>query len=119
LPVRLRSEIERKFKNQEFTCEKELTMSIISGKYKVVIIWHLGNEGPRRFGQLFRLFNGISNRILTKQLRDLEQDGIIARHVYAVAPPKVGVLSYRAGKYPAAHCQRNLPLGERKHAVLL
>ncbi|MDR2757757.1 MAG: helix-turn-helix transcriptional regulator [Spirochaetaceae bacterium] len=64
-------------------------MSIISGKYKVVIIWHLGNEGPLRFGELFKLFTGISNRILTKQLRDLEQDGIISRSIYPVVPPKV------------------------------
>jgi DNA-binding HxlR family transcriptional regulator len=64
-------------------------MSIISGKYKIVIIWHLGNEGPHRYGQLFKLFPGISNRILTKQLRDLEQDGIISRTIYPVVPPKV------------------------------
>jgi DNA-binding HxlR family transcriptional regulator len=64
-------------------------MSIISGKYKVVIIWHLGHEGPLRYNELFKLFSGISNRILTKQLRDLEQDGIISRHVYPVVPPKV------------------------------
>jgi DNA-binding HxlR family transcriptional regulator len=89
LPIQLRAEIERKFKNHEFTCEKELTMSIISGKYKVVIIWHLGNEGPLRFGELFKLFTGISNRVLTKQLRDLEQDGIISRSIYPVVPPKV------------------------------
>jgi DNA-binding HxlR family transcriptional regulator len=89
LAIPLRSEIERKFKNHEFTCEKELTMSIISGKYKVVIIWHLGNEGPHRYGALFRLFHSISNRILTKQLRDLEMDGIISRRVYPVVPPKV------------------------------
>jgi DNA-binding HxlR family transcriptional regulator len=89
MPIKLRSEIERKFKNKEFTCEKELTMSIISGKYKVVIIWHLGNEGPHRYGELFKLFPGISNRILTKQLRDLEQDGIVSRTVYPVVPPKV------------------------------
>jgi DNA-binding HxlR family transcriptional regulator len=87
--MQLRAEIERKFRNHEFTCEKELTMSIISGKYKVVIIWHLGNEGPLRFGELFKLFTGISNRILTKQLRELEQDGIISRSVYPVVPPKV------------------------------
>jgi DNA-binding HxlR family transcriptional regulator len=89
LPIHLRAEIERKFKNHEFTCEKELTMSIISGKYKAVIIWHLGNEGPLRFGELFKLFSGISNRILTKQLRELEQDGIISRNIYPVVPPKV------------------------------
>jgi DNA-binding HxlR family transcriptional regulator len=89
MPIQLRSEIERKFKNHEFVCEKELTMSIISGKYKVVIIWHLGNDGPLRYGELFKLFPGISNRVLTKQLRDLEQDGIVSRLVYPVVPPKV------------------------------
>jgi DNA-binding HxlR family transcriptional regulator len=87
--IQLRAEIERKFRNHEFTCEKELTMSIISGKYKVVIIWHVGYEGPLRYNELFKLFPGISNRILTKQLRDLEQDGIISRRVYPVVPPKV------------------------------
>jgi DNA-binding HxlR family transcriptional regulator len=87
--IHLRAEIERKFRNHEFTCEKELTMSIISGKYKVVIIWHIGHEGPLRYNELFKLFSGISNRILTKQLRDLEQDGIISRRVYPVVPPKV------------------------------
>ncbi len=85
----LRSEIERRLLNDEYNCEKELTMSIISGKYKVVIIWHLGNEGPHRYSELFRLFKEISNRILTKQLRELEQDGIIARTIYPVVPPKV------------------------------
>ena len=89
MSIQLRTEIERKFKNHEFTCEKELTMSIISGKYKVVLIWHLGNEGPHRYTELFKLFSGISNRILTKQLRDLEQDGIVSRHIYPVVPPKV------------------------------
>ena len=97
MPIQLRTEIERKFRNHEFTCEKELTMSIISGKYKVVIIWHLGNEGSHRYNELFKLFPGISNRILTKQLRDLEQDGIISRHVYPVAPPKVEYLLTELG----------------------
>jgi DNA-binding HxlR family transcriptional regulator len=49
----------------------------------------LGHEGPLRYNELFKLFHGISNRILTKQLRDLEQDGIIDRKVYPVVPPKV------------------------------
>jgi DNA-binding HxlR family transcriptional regulator len=98
MPNQLRIEIERKFRNHEFTCEKELTMSIISGKYKVVIIWHLGNEGPYRFGELFKLFPGISNRILTKQLRDLEQDEIISRTIYPVVPPKVEYCLTERGK---------------------
>jgi DNA-binding HxlR family transcriptional regulator len=89
LSIQLRDEIERRLINNEFNCEKELTMSIISGKYKVVIIWHLGNEGPHRYGELYKLFKDISNRILTKQLRELEQDGIISRNIYPVVPPKV------------------------------
>lgn len=89
MSIQLRDEIERRLINNEFNCEKELTMSIISGKYKVVIIWHLGNEGPHRYGELYKLFKDISNRILTKQLRELEQDGIISRNIYPVVPPKV------------------------------
>ncbi|GHV86534.1 hypothetical protein AGMMS50230_21420 [Spirochaetia bacterium] len=98
MSIQLRSEIERRLRNHEFTCEKELTMSIISGKYKIVIIWHLGNEGPHRYGKLFNLFPGISNRILTKQLRDLEQDGIISRTIYPVVPPKVEYFLTDMGK---------------------
>jgi DNA-binding HxlR family transcriptional regulator len=96
--IQLRTEIEQRLRNHEFTCEKELTMSIISGKYKIVIIWHLGNEGPHRYGKLFKLFPGISNRILTKQLRDLEQDGIISRTIFPVVPPKVEYCLTEMGK---------------------
>jgi len=89
MPIKLWREIEQRMRNQDFFCEKELTMAIISGKYKVVIIWHLGHEGPLRYGQIFKLFPGISDRILTKQLRELEQDGIVGRKVFPVVPPKV------------------------------
>lgn len=85
----LRSETYQRLANNEFNCEKELTMSIISGKYKVVIIWHLGNERPHRYGELSRLFKRISNRMLTKQLRELEQDGIVERTIYPTVPPHV------------------------------
>jgi len=89
MPIKLWREIEQRMRNQDFFCEKELTMAIISGKYKVVIIWHLGHEGPLRYGQIFKLFPGISDRILTKQLRELEQDDIVGRKVFPVVPPKV------------------------------
>ncbi len=89
MAIQLRQEIEQRFRKNGFVCEKELTMSIISGKYKVVIIWHLGHEGPLRYGQIFKLFPGISDRILTKQLRELEHDDIVEREVFPVVPPKV------------------------------
>ncbi|MEG0237275.1 winged helix-turn-helix transcriptional regulator, partial [Cetobacterium sp.] len=67
----------------------ELTLSIISGKWKVVILWHLGHEGVHRFSELQRLFSKISHKMLTNQLRELEEDGIIQRKVYPQVPPKV------------------------------
>jgi len=87
--ITLREDLRRRLLNGEFNCEKELTLSIISGKWKIVILWHLGHEGTHRHGQLARLFKNISNRILTKQLRELEQDGIIERIVYDENPPRV------------------------------
>jgi DNA-binding HxlR family transcriptional regulator len=89
MAIKLREEIEQRMRKNDFFCEKELTMAIIAGKYKVVIIWHLQHEGPLRYGQIFKLFPGISDRILTKQLRDLESDGIVEREIFPVVPPKV------------------------------
>lgn len=86
---KLRKEIKERIVNHDFTCEKELTLSIISGKWKVVILWHLGVEGPHRFSELQRLFPKISHKMLTNQLRELIDDGIVHRKVYPEVPPKV------------------------------
>ncbi|WP_423800631.1 winged helix-turn-helix transcriptional regulator [Neobacillus sp. SAB-20_R2A] len=72
-----------------FNCEKELTLSIISGKWKMLIMWHLGKEGTKRFGELKSMIPGITHRMLVSQLRELEDDLIISRVVYPVVPPKV------------------------------
>jgi len=72
-----------------FNCEKELTLSVISGKWKMLILWHLGKEGTKRFGELKALMPGITQRMLVNQLRELEEDLVINRKVYAVVPPKV------------------------------
>ncbi|VEF47193.1 HTH-type transcriptional activator HxlR [Bacillus freudenreichii] len=72
-----------------FNCEKELTLAVIGGKWKMLILWHLGNEGTKRFNELKALMPGISQRVLVHQLRELEDDLIIHRKVYPVVPPKV------------------------------
>ncbi|WBW97279.1 winged helix-turn-helix transcriptional regulator [Oceanirhabdus sp. W0125-5] len=95
---KLREEIKKKIINKEFNCEKELTLSVIGGKWKLVILWHLGFEGPHRFNEINRLFNKISHRVLTKQLRELELDGIINRTVYPSKPPKVEYSITEMGK---------------------
>lgn len=72
-----------------FNCEKELTLSVIGGKWKMIIMWYLGKEGTKRFSELKALIPDITQRMLTTQLRELEEDGIVNRKVYPVVPPKV------------------------------
>ncbi|MGR6128892.1 winged helix-turn-helix transcriptional regulator [Paenibacillus sp. SER-28] len=85
----LREEIREKIVNGDYNCEKELTLSVLSGKWKVVILWHLGVEGAHRFSDLQRLFPKLSHKVLTNQLRELMEDGIVHREVYPEVPPKV------------------------------
>ncbi|MFC7062072.1 winged helix-turn-helix transcriptional regulator [Halobacillus seohaensis] len=74
---------------REYNCEKELTLAVIGGKWKMLILWHLGKEGTKRFNELKRLIPGITQRMLVTQLRELESDFIVHREIYPVVPPKV------------------------------
>jgi DNA-binding HxlR family transcriptional regulator len=74
--------------NQEFKRSVETTLKVIGGKWKPVILCHL-TEGVKRFGELKRDMPEITQKMLTQQLRELEQDGIIDRKVYTQVPPKV------------------------------
>lgn len=69
-------------------CPVESTIEAIGGRWKVLIIHHL-LEGTKRFGELTRLLRGVSARTLTRQLRELEDSGIVDRHVHQQIPPKV------------------------------
>lgn len=71
-----------------FACPLTSAMHRIGGKWKVVIIGHLFT-GTKRFGELKRLLEGVSQKMLTQQLKELENDGLIHREVYAEVPPKV------------------------------
>jgi len=69
-------------------CAVEATLDLIDGKWKGVILYHL-QGGRRRFGELRQRMPSITQRMLTKQLRALENDGVIIRKVYAEVPPRV------------------------------
>ncbi|KSV58168.1 winged helix-turn-helix transcriptional regulator [Acetivibrio ethanolgignens] len=73
---------------QSFQCPVEATLQLIGGKYKTLILWHLIGK-TLRFNELSKLITSATPKMLTQQLRELEDNGLINRTVYPVVPPKV------------------------------
>ena len=63
--------------------------SLIGGKWKILILWYVAFYGVQRFGELQRRLEGITQSTLTKQLRELEEDGFLHREVFGEVPPRV------------------------------
>ncbi|WP_407929526.1 winged helix-turn-helix transcriptional regulator [Heliomicrobium undosum] len=85
------------FKNNVFNCTMELAIELIGGRYKALILWHLLDR-TLRFNELRRLIPHATQKMLTQQLRSLEEDGLIIRKVYAEVPPKVEYSLSQSGK---------------------
>ncbi|MGY3747962.1 winged helix-turn-helix transcriptional regulator [Vagococcus salmoninarum] len=69
--------------------EFDATMQLIQGKWKIYILYDIHENKVARFNQLSRSIKTVANKTLTNQLRELENDGLISRHVYPQVPPKV------------------------------
>jgi DNA-binding HxlR family transcriptional regulator len=80
-----------------YHCEIEAAFAVIGGKWKAGIIWHIGKEKPR-FNELRIPLETISPRMLAKQLRELEADGLVIRTMYPEIPPRVEYELTNAGK---------------------
>lgn len=75
-------------KKRTTKCPAEITLDVIGGRWKVLILYELF-QGVRRFSELTRALTGITQKMLTQQLREMERDGIVQRTVYPQVPPKV------------------------------
>ncbi|SKA39086.1 winged helix-turn-helix transcriptional regulator [Consotaella salsifontis] len=72
-----------------FTCGLDVTLRLIAGKWKPLILYFLLQQGPIRYGQLKRAVHGVSDKVLIQQLKELEADNVIKRTDYQEIPPRV------------------------------
>ena len=72
-----------------YICGIDAAMDVVSGKWKGLILWELHDHGVRRFAQLRRGLPGVSEKMLTQHLREMEHDGLVHREVHAEVPPRV------------------------------
>lgn len=77
-----------RYKEKEYTCRMEIAVDLVGGKWKIPILWQLHDKGILRFNALRRIYPDATQKMMTQQLRALEDDGLIARKVYAQVPPK-------------------------------
>ena len=80
-----------------YGCPVKATSNVLAGKWKVLIVWHL-SFGSKRFADLRRVVPGVSEKVLTTQLRQLEMDGVIRRIDARSSPPRVDYLLTDAGR---------------------
>lgn len=72
-----------------FTCGLDVSLRVIAGKWKPLILYFVAQEGPIRYGALRRAVQGVSDKMLIQQLKELEADGLVKRNDYKEIPPRV------------------------------
>ncbi|MRG59273.1 transcriptional regulator [Agromyces sp. CFH 90414] len=92
-----------------YLCGIDAALDVVSGKWKGLVLWELHEHGTRRFGELRRALPGVSEKMLTQHLRQMEEDGLVHREVHAEVPPRV---EYSLTETGASLLEALLPLGE-------
>ena len=92
-----------------YICGIDAALDVVSGKWKGLVLWELQAHGTRRYAELRRALHGVSEKMLTQHLRQMEEDGLISRKVYAEVPPRV---EYTLTEMGAALNEALGPLGE-------
>lgn len=82
----------------KYNCPLEYTQKLIGGKWKPIILWYLSTKGIMRYGELKRSLIKISDKMLSQQLKELEEDKLIHREQYPQVPPKVEYSISKKGK---------------------
>lgn len=80
-----------------YICGIDAALDVVSGKWKGLVLWELHAHGTRRFAELRRALPGVSEKMLTQHLRQMQEDGLVHREVYAEVPPKVEYSLTEAG----------------------
>lgn len=75
-------------RSSDYNCPVDATLDVIGGKWKPLILWQLKDK-TLRYNNLQQLLPGISPKMLTKQLKELEEDGLVGRKMYPEIPPRV------------------------------
>jgi len=84
-------------RKENYSCPIQAVLDVIGGKWKVNILWHIG-EDIKRFNQIKADIPPITKKMLSQQLKDLEENGMVSRKVYAEVPPKVEYSLTEKGK---------------------
>ena len=96
-------------RNGPYICGIDAALDVVSGKWKGLVLWELHTHGVRRFAELRRALPGVSEKMLTQHLRQMEEDGLVHREVYAEVPPRV---EYSLTESGTALNEALRPLGE-------
>ncbi|WP_327359146.1 winged helix-turn-helix transcriptional regulator [Streptomyces sp. NBC_01304] len=91
-----------------YSCGLDAAIDVVGGKWKPMILWALYERGTLRFGELRREVTGVTEKMLTQHLREMEADGLIHREVYREVPPRV---EYSMTDLGAQLNQALIPLG--------